>query len=586
MRMLLSVVLAHGDEEYAGFSTQWIYMSESTQSIPAEQDRHRWLVPALVAAGFLPLLYWHIGGLLERPHYQFLFLLPLALWLLNAGSEPVSLEPLARRELIIGNSLLLVALAGLVFATWAWSPWVAAVSGMFGWFGVMLVFGGWRCVRNWFSVWVFCWIVIPLPFGMDEDLIVRLRGVTTRISSSVLDQLGVLHNSYANVIELPGKPLFIADACSGIHSLYVLMAAALFLCMWLQRGVVHTIFLLASTFALVLIENVARIGTVAVALGWRMDLSMGWKHEALGFLLFCLSLVFVFTTDQLLMFILPSRIPSLLNWVYEWQTGEGESRDRRRRTKPAAAGSGLQKAVVCLAAIFPVVGAAQLVRMPENAPGLASVLQQDFDLPPLGAETLPQQAAGFQREDYQTVERVFGDPLGQASQQWYYRRGDLTAMVSIDYPYDGIHDLCVCYSQIGWQIERSRVIPADEVQKIAPEAAGAVAIGYLKRPLYGNAVLLFQLCDMQGHVDAVVKEEARGDVDDRAASRFEAFGEAAPNKNVGTLAGPPYVQTQILARLSRPFTEQETDDLLRLFVMSQNILRARALEFSEAKEAK
>ena len=32
----------------------------------------------LIGVGFGPLLYWHVVGMLERPHYQFLLLLPVA----------------------------------------------------------------------------------------------------------------------------------------------------------------------------------------------------------------------------------------------------------------------------------------------------------------------------------------------------------------------------------------------------------------------------------------------------------------------------------------------------------------------------
>ena len=181
-------------------------MAQISAEPPAETRRWpSWWPIALVAVGFLPLIYWHIGGLLTRPHYQFLILLPVSIWLLTAGSEPEELSPLARNEVFLSAALLVVSWVGLVFATWAWSPWVAAVSCMVGVFGAVLGAGGWRQIRNWFSVWVFCWVLVPLPFGMDEDLIVRLRNVTTRLSSSVLDQLGVLHNSYVNVIELTGQ---------------------------------------------------------------------------------------------------------------------------------------------------------------------------------------------------------------------------------------------------------------------------------------------------------------------------------------------------------------------------------------------
>ena len=258
-----------------------------------------WIVCSIVALGFGPLLYWHVVGLLERPHYQFLLFLPFALWILIASlpaRTPAASKPASNLDIAFSALMLGVSAVGLAFATWSWSPWIAAVSGMLAFFSLLLFIGGRNRAVRWFPVWMFCWILIPLPFGMDEDLIVRLRTVTTTMTSAVLDQLGILHQTYANVIELPGKPLFVADACSGIHSLYVLMAMALFLAMFQRRSLLHAFLLLCSTFGLVLVENVARIVTVAAALGWRMDLSIGFNHTLLGVSLFCASAVLIFTT--------------------------------------------------------------------------------------------------------------------------------------------------------------------------------------------------------------------------------------------------------------------------------------------------
>ena len=280
-------------------SSSALRAESSESSAAASFVQQPWIVCSIVALGFGPLLYWHVVGLLERPHYQFLLFLPFALWILIASlpaRTPAASKPASNLDIAFSALMLGVSAVGLAFATWSWSPWIAAVSGMLAFFSLLLFIGGRNRAVRWFPVWMFCWILIPLPFGMDEDLIVRLRTVTTTMTSAVLDQLGILHQTYANVIELPGKPLFVADACSGIHSLYVLMAMALFLAMFQRRSLLHAFLLLCSTFGLVLVENVARIVTVAAALGWRMDLSIGFNHTLLGVSLFCASAVLIFTT--------------------------------------------------------------------------------------------------------------------------------------------------------------------------------------------------------------------------------------------------------------------------------------------------
>ena len=376
----------------------------------------------LVVSGFLPLLFWHVGQLLEKPHYQFLFLMPLTIWMLVAAADDKKTSQLiSKRDILLGLAALVVSMGGLSVAAWFWSPWIAAVSFQLGWGAALVANTGWRNAKRWLPLWTFSWIIVPLPFGMDEDLIIRLRGITTRISSSVLDQIGVLHNSYANVIELPGKPLFIADACSGIHSLYVLMAAALFICAWGHRGIFHSLMLLVSTFAIVLIENVARIVSVAVAWGRGWDWSEGSSHEMLGVVLFCLSLLTILSTDQLLMFFFPPNAPSLMKRIRKLR----EDKDGKQKyyagensgKTPTPAGASLLTIARQVTFVFPLLLLVQFFTMPSAVPHVMAILDETYDLPQLGESALPETLNGFTREKYETIARVPGDPFGQGSQQ-------------------------------------------------------------------------------------------------------------------------------------------------------------------------
>lgn len=531
-------------------------------------DSRRWM-PWLVLLGYLPLIYWHVAGLLQRPHYQFLYLLPVMLWIL-VSSRPESEVDADRTSWWTGAAAVACGLCLLAYAAWVWSPWIAAVSFLLSALGLLLMQFGWDC-GGWFRTWAFLCILIPLPFGMDEDLIVYLRGVTTRLSSSVLDQIGLLHNSYANVVELPGKPLFIADACSGIHSLYVLMAGALFVAMWLQRGFIHTIALLVSTFALVLVENVTRIVMVAVLWNRGSDFTAGFNHEMLGVVLFCLSLLFLFSIDQMLLFFLPSRVPNLFVWL--WKKSMGADEDGRM-PKPVPVAVHLRKAAFVASLVFPVIGVAQVFLMPSTPPSPVVDLFDDFELPELGAEALPENLGEFERRDFHTVKRVPGDPLGQASQLWEYTHGGATVTISIDYPYTGVHDLCVCYGATGWSIPDKEVIPAEQLQSRYPQLAdGPVAIGNLDRDLYGHALLIFNLDDAEGQAHALIKSIARGDAGDRAAARFGSFGRDGEASQFERRGPGPFVQYQLFARLPAEADDQMRDRLLEIFLQAKQILR-------------
>ena len=536
-------------------------------------------IALLVGVGFVPLMYWHIVGLLERPHYQFLLLLPVALWLLISTVPATKRNAVSNSASVISILLLAIAALGLGFATWAWSPWIAAVSSLTAFSGILLGCGGWQTFQHWIPVWVFCWILVPLPFGMDEDLIVQLRVVTTRMTSAVLDQLGILHQSYASVIQLPQKPLFIADACSGIHSLYVLLAMALFLSMMLRRSILHSVLLVCSTFGLVLIENVSRVVIVAAALGWNRDLSFGTRHTVLGVTLFCLSALLILSIDQFLMFLLPEhpfRILTRIPWP--WRKKNLPSRvSASSNLQPSS--MALTLALPFLAAVFPVLGVAQVLVLPADAPSLASIFPSDFELPELGKDAMPKEILGFTLQNYEMIHRVEGDPFGKSSQRWTYKKGRVEAGISLDYPYDGVKDLCECYSLVGWQIPEKEMLDIESLkeQYQLPDPQGPLSRGILNREFFGQALLLFSSFDLQGRTTALVKDVARGDVNKRGWQRFETFG-AAPDAGKktpdqsGNAGHPVYIQVHLIGKSFENLTPEVQQELVQLFDQSRQIL--------------
>ncbi|MBL8849873.1 MAG: exosortase U [Planctomycetaceae bacterium] len=532
---------------------------------PAPGPRTRWVAIMLVLSGCLPLVFWHFVGLLQRPHYQFVVLLPVAAALLilrHRQKVSGEIRPLAPLPL----AMLLAAVVGLAAATYYWSPWLGMVSALLAMYTCLWWAGGQSGLQSWLPAWVIGWLAVPLPFGMDEDLILWLRTSTTRMASAVLDHFGILHLSYANVIELPLKPLFIADACSGIHSLYVLLAVALFISLWQERGILHTVTLLVATFGLVLIENVSRIVLIAAGYGWKMDLSEGPDHFVLGLLLFAISIGLVLTTDQLLLFVLPRRSAApVRSDAYARESTAG------RRVLRTVSWAG----AMILAVVFPVIGAAEIYRMPKRLPKLEAVWSGVFQLPKFGENALPPELAGFRRTGHTEIQRVQGDPLGHESQQWIYRSGGASALISLDYPYSGVHDLCVCYKAIGWTISNQRVIGVEELGDLPGGELGPIAYAELERPLYGRAVLMFSLADNRGQIDAVIKDVARGDPANRAQQRFAAVpaDEAGAWQAVSSKA--PYVQFQLLTRVNSPLDDRGRHTLTALYCQARQNLAAQ-----------
>ena len=134
-------------------------------------------------------------------------------------------------------------------------------------------------------------MIIPPPFGLDWKLITVLQTVTGRAGSHVLDMLGVLHVMEGNVVRVPGREFMVEEACSGIHSLYVVLASSLFFVLWARRPLWQCRAPDLAGFAWVMLGNIARVVTVAyLGTRWGIDVGEGWRHEALSLFFFLVSL--------------------------------------------------------------------------------------------------------------------------------------------------------------------------------------------------------------------------------------------------------------------------------------------------------
>lgn len=516
--------------------------------MPSSWVRLQWL---LLACSSIIICWFHFSGLLSRPHYQFVVIVPVLVWILwISRDQRAETEPNRSGSNTIALLCLAICLLGLTASSFLWSPWGAVVCTLGAAFFHLGLSAGWRQIRRWSPAWLICLTLIPLPFGWDDRITVLLRGQTTRVTSQILDFMGILHVSYMNVIEVPSKKLFIADACSGVHSLYVLLAASLFWCLLNHRSILHTLLLMGSTIGVVLFENISRLVIIVAVLGWQIDLSAGPDHAVLGMTLFLASIGLVVSADQFLLFLLP-----------DFTTSFGESKPAIPKKKQDKTPTVLTPATVMFAwavyGLFPLAGVIQFTCMPGPLPSLASSFQSPPTLKSLGKEGLPERIGNFQRIEFNQIDRVFGDPFGQQSQQWVYANGNLVIQASIDYPFDGFHDSTVCYAQVGWKINSADTVRSDGV--------GEFVFSHMSRPLEGEAFLLFSQTAQDGKVYARLKDKATGPRLADARNRIQALLQG-PSPSAEPAARLPLIQVQLLARSVGSLTLNDREQVSQFFL--------------------
>ncbi|QDT12260.1 exosortase U [Planctomycetes bacterium K23_9] len=154
--------------------------------------------------------------------------------------------------------------------------------------------------RSLLGIAVTLWMVVQLPLRADRTLVAELQSITTRLSSVVLDFAGVTHAVSGNVIKLADRELFVAEACSGIQSVFTLMfIACLIVSVFRIRLWLLPIYL-ATAALLAIAANTLRVTMIAEAYALLdIDLATGWPHELVGYLCLAIAIAMLLSFHRL-----------------------------------------------------------------------------------------------------------------------------------------------------------------------------------------------------------------------------------------------------------------------------------------------
>jgi exosortase len=517
-----------------------------------------------VLLAHVPLLVVHGRQIWLRPHYQFfpLVLLGAAVLAITRlyGFGSLRPAPLHWSLPLVGMAWALLAVAELLY-----SSWLGAVAALVLLGAALFAAGGGRLFRAALPAWLLLWLVIPPPFELDRQLILSLQTFTAGWSSRILDFLGVYHVMAGNVVEVGGRRLLVAEACSGVNSLFSVLACTLFFVFWARRPVVQSLLLLTAAVAWVLLANVARVTLVAYTCARSgVDLTVGWRHEALGMLLFAVALGLLWSTDRLLQFLLaPSKEKTPVSTLHE-SIPAAENAGRRASFAFGLAVWGAGAAYAILLVAHVALYGTGLTDNSVSGPTAAA-------LPDLDADTLPAQVASWERQGFTTETRDPGSAFGEVSRIWQYRLGQKLGLLSLDSPFPSWHDLTRCYTGQGWQIDEETVHAAEGAK--GDRQVGHVEV-QLSKPGYRSGYLLFCQLNQQG----VVLEPRQGGSYlsvYRHRSTLRSWWQGLHGAPASTATDPPgpVYQLQLFVESYEPLTGEDQVRARMLFLKGFESLR-------------
>jgi exosortase len=257
--------------------------------------RRDWAVPSVVIATLVGILYAPVLTRLvqqwwQDPNYGHGFIVPLfsifLLWNERDRWRQISIEPTQW-----GVAGMIAAVVLLVAGTLGAELFVSRLSFLGLLAGLVLFFAGWKLLRAWIFPMGFLIFMIPLPAIIYYQITFPLQLLASRFAGSMLDLLQVPALREGNLIILPNDTLAVAEACSGIRSLFSLLAMAVAYGYIFEKKIWKRIALAALMIPIAILSNGVRIvGTALIAYFIGPAWAEGFFHFIAGWLIFLIAL--------------------------------------------------------------------------------------------------------------------------------------------------------------------------------------------------------------------------------------------------------------------------------------------------------
>ncbi len=175
--------------------------------------------------------------------------------------------------------------------------------------GALLITLGMRPVRALWFAFFFLLFMVPLPGFVVDAATGPLKQHVSEIAEQVLYFLGYPVARSGVTLTVGPYQLLVADACSGLHSMFSLSAMGLLYLYLMQHGSwLRNGLLIASILPIAFVANIVRV-MILVLVTYHLgdEAGQGFLHGFAGILLFVVALLFLFALDGALGYVIKPR---------------------------------------------------------------------------------------------------------------------------------------------------------------------------------------------------------------------------------------------------------------------------------------
>ncbi|HXA50397.1 MAG TPA: exosortase/archaeosortase family protein [Candidatus Acidoferrum sp.] len=199
-----------------------------------------------------------------------------------------------------GMLLVLASGALLIVSTLGAELFTARLSFLFTLIGVLWTLGGTLLLRKLAFPLFLMFFMVPIPAVIYNRITFPLQILASQLADSALTVLQVPVIRNGNVLELPNQKLNVVEACSGIRSLLSLTFLSLVYGYFFEKKTWVRAVLFFSTIPIAIIANGSRVTITALFTQIKAELAEGFFHEAQGWVIFMVALVFLIIWHQIL----------------------------------------------------------------------------------------------------------------------------------------------------------------------------------------------------------------------------------------------------------------------------------------------
>lgn len=284
-------------------------MSQSSASLPvAPSAEVSWPVRQLLILGvgllvlFVPT-YFSLANTawMKDDNGHAPIIIALSFWLLwNDRQQLFAGE--AKPAMVSGWVVLAFGLVMYVLGRSQGIDTMEALSHIFLLAACMLMLRGWQFMRMaWFALF-FMLFMVPLPGMLVQAITMPLKVAVSTVAEAILYAAHYPIGRSGVTLTIGPYQLMVADACSGLNSLFTLESLGLFYMKLMNyksraRNTLLALAIVPISFA----SNVVRV-MVLVLVTYHMgdEAGQGFLHGFAGMLLFAVALILTYMTDRLL----------------------------------------------------------------------------------------------------------------------------------------------------------------------------------------------------------------------------------------------------------------------------------------------